>query len=154
MQRRVAITISLLLASAACRSSSNSGTTAPNNTGTRAMTAKVDGVAWSKASVGGSASNGVVILAGSDGTQTIGISFAAGTTGTQAISASTVASGSLTIGAQTWKASVGTGTGNVTVTTSTANHVVGTFSFTAQAVTSGATPATRQVTVGTFDVTF
>ena len=154
MRRCLAMAMSVLLVSTACGSSSDSGTTGPTNTGTHAMTAKVDGVAWSTGSVGGSASNGVVILAGSDGTQTIGISFAAGTTGTQVISASTVVSGSLTIGAQTWKANVGTGTGTVTVTTSTANHVVGTFSFTAQALVAGTSPTTRQVTAGTFDVTF
>jgi hypothetical protein len=147
--------MSVLLVSAACgSSSSSSGTTGPTNTGTRVMTAKVDGVAWSTTSAGGSVSNGVFILAGSDGTQTVGISFAAGSTGTQSISPSTVVSGSLTIGAQTWKANVGTGTGTVTITTSTANHVAGAFSFTAQALVAGTSPAIRQVTAGTFDVTF
>jgi len=92
-------------------------------------------------------------LAGSDGTQTIGVSFAAAS-GTQAISAGTIVSGSLTIGPLTWKAGPGTGTGTVTVATVTANHVVGTFSFTAQGLVASTTPATRQVTAGTFDVTF
>jgi hypothetical protein len=53
-----------------------------------------------------------------------------------------------------WKAGPGTGTGTVTVTIATANHVAGTFSFTAQGIVASTTPATRQVTAGTFDVTF
>jgi hypothetical protein len=117
------------------------------------MSAKIDGAAWTTALAGGSATNGLVILAGSDGAQTIAISFAA-TTGTQTISPGTIVSGSLAIGALTWKAGPGTGTGSVTVTTATANHVVGTFNFTAQGIVATTTPATRQVTAGTFDVTF
>jgi hypothetical protein len=153
MRRRWMMVASALVVSTACGSSSSSSSTGPTNTGGRTLSAKVDGVAWSTNSVGGSVANGVVILAGSDGTQTIGISFAP-TTGTQPISVSTVVSGSLTIGSQTWKAGPGTGTGTVTVTTATANHFVGTFSFTGQGVVSSVTPATRQVTAGTFDVTF
>ena len=153
MRRCLMMLTSALVISTACGGSSGSGSTGPTNTGGRAMSAKVDGAAWSTSAVGGSVSNGAVILAGSDGTQTIGISFAQ-TTGTQSISAATVVSGSLTIGAQTWKAGPGTGTGTVTVTTATANHFVGTFSFTGQGVVNSVTPATRQVTVGTFDVTF
>lgn len=154
MRRRLMMVASALVVSTACSSSSSStGSTGPTNTGGRTLSAKVDGVAWSTNSVGGSVSGGAVILAGSDGTQTIGISFAQ-TTGTQSISAATVVSGSLTIGSQTWKAGPGTGTGTVTVTTATANHFVGTFSFTGQGVVASVTPATRQVTSGTFDVTF
>jgi hypothetical protein len=149
------IVMSALVVSTACggSSSSSNGSTGPTNTGGRTLSAKVDGVAWSTNVVGGSVANGVVILAGSDGTQTIGISFAQ-TTGTQSVSAATVVSGSLTIGSQTWKAGPGTGAGTVTVTTATANHFAGTFSFTGQGVVSSVTPATRQVTAGTFDVTF
>jgi hypothetical protein len=145
--------MSVLLASTACGGSGNSGTTAPNNTGSRVMSAKVDGAAWNTTIAGGSATNGLVILAGSNGTQTIAISFAA-TPGTQNISPGTIVSGSLTIGSLMWKAGPGTGTGTVTVTTSTANRVVGTFSFTAQGIVASTTPATRQITAGTFDVTF
>jgi hypothetical protein len=53
-----------------------------------------------------------------------------------------------------WKAGPGTGVATVTVTTATANHVTGTFSFTAQGIVASTTPATHQVTAGTFDVTF
>jgi hypothetical protein len=153
MQRRLAMAMSILLVSTACGGGSGSGATGPTTTSTRAMSAKVDGAAWITAFAGGSATNGLVILAGSDGSQTIAISFAAAT-GTQTISPGTIVSGSLTIGALTWKAGPGTGTGSVTVTTATANHVVGTFSFTAQGIVASTTPATRQITAGTFDVTF
>jgi hypothetical protein len=145
--------MSVLLVSTACGGSSGSGTTGPTNTSTRVMSAKVDGAAWVTTIAGGSATNGLVILAGSDGTQTIAISFAA-TPGTQTISPGTIVSGSLTVGALMWKAGPGTGTGTVTVTIATANHVAGTFSFTAQGIVASTTPATRQVTAGTFDVTF
>ena len=153
MRRRLAMTMSVLLVSTACGGSSNSASTGPNNTSTRVMSARVDGAAWNTTIAGGSATNGLVILAGSDGAQTIAISFAA-SVGTQTISPGTVVSGSLTVGALMWKAGPSTGTGSVTVTTVTANHVVGTFSFTAQGLVATTTPATRQVTAGTFDVTF
>jgi hypothetical protein len=42
----------------------------------------------------------------------------------------------------------------VTLTTLTANHVVGTFTFTAKALANSVTPATRVVTSGQFDVTY
>lgn len=153
MRRCLMMLTSALVISTACGGSSGSGSTGPTNTGGRTMSAKVDGAAWSTLAVGGSVSNGAVILAGSDGTQTIGISFAAAA-GTQTISAGTIVSGSLTIGSLTWKAGPGSGTGTVTVTAATANHFAGTFSFTAQGLVASTTPATRQVTAGTFDVTF
>jgi len=98
--------------------------------------------------------NGIAILAASNGTQTIGLSFVP-SVGTQTVTATGIVIGQVTIGGQTWQASGGAGSsGSVTVSTATATHLVGTFSFTAPALTTGATPATRQVTAGVFDVTF
>ena len=150
MQRRQWIAVSALVFTGAC---GDSGATAANRIGGRTMSATVDGTAWSTTTLAGSLINGLVSIAGASGTQTIAITFAA-TSGAQPIAQSSVVAGSLTIGTLNWAAGPGTGTGTVTVTTATDNHFVGTFSFTAQALVSGTTPATRQVTAGTFDVTF
>jgi hypothetical protein len=150
MQRSSWIAASALVFMAAC---SDSGATAANHIGGRTMSATVDGTAWSTTTLAGSLTNGVVSIVGVNGNQTIGISFAA-TSGPQPIAQTSVVAASLAIGTLTWGAGPGTGTGTVTVTTATDNHFVGTFSFTAQALASGTTPATHQVTAGTFDVTF
>jgi hypothetical protein len=150
MQRRYWVAVPALVSIVAC---SDSGATAANHIGGRTMSASVDGTAWSTTTLAGSLLNGTVSILGASGNQTIGISFAA-TSGTQLIAQSSVVAGSLAIGTLTWGAGPGTGTGTVTVTTATDNHFVGTFSFTAQALVSGTTPATHQVTAGTFDVTF
>ena len=157
MQRRLLVAMSALLVSTACGSSgSDNTTTGPtkNNNSARSMSAKIDGASWVATNVGGSVTNGIAILAATNGTQTIGLSFLP-SVGTQIVTATGLVIGQVMIGGQTWQASGGAGSsGSVTVTTATANHLVGTFSFTAPAFTTGATPATRQVTAGVFDVTF
>ena len=158
MHRRLLLAMSVLLVSTACGgSSSDNTTTGPtnnNNNSARSMSAKIDGVAWTATTVGAGVSNGIAILAAGNGTTTIGLSFVPAV-GTQTVTATGIVIGQLTIGGQTWQtAGIAGGSGSVTVTTATANHLVGTFSFTAPALTSGATPATRQVTAGAFDVTF
>lgn len=150
MLRRPWIAVPALVLMAAC---GDSGATDANRIGGRTMSAKVDGAAWSTTTLSGNLTNGVVVIAGTSGNQAIGISFAA-SSGAQPIAQNSVVAGSLAIGTLTWGAGPGTGTGTVTVTTATDNHFVGTFSFTAQALVSGTTPATHQVTAGTFDVTF
>jgi len=154
MQRRISTAVLALLMAAAC-GGSDSGSTAPNNTSARQMSAKVDGNTWTATSVGAGITNGIAIIVGTNVTQTVSIAFAA-VTGTQTITPTGIVIGQVTIGTQTWQAGgvTGTGTGTVTVTTASANHLVGTFSFTAQAVAPGTSPASRQVTTGTFDVTF
>lgn len=139
-----------LVLMAAC---GDSGATDANRIGGRTISAKIDGVAWSTTTLAGNLTNGVVVIAGTSGNQAIKITFAAAS-GTQPIGQGSIVAGSLVIGTLTWEAGPGAGTGTVTVTTATDNHFVGTFSFTAQAIVSSTTPATRQVTAGTFDVTF
>ncbi len=155
MPKRLLIGLSIIAFAAAC-GGGDSSTGINTNTG-QSMTASIDGSAFSTSFVGVSTSGGVVILAGSNGTQTIGLSFAP-TTGTQAVAATTVVSGSLTIGAQTWRAGPATstpgGSGSITVTTASANHYAGTFSFTLVGIVAGTNPASRAVTSGTFDVKF
>jgi hypothetical protein len=125
----------------------------PNQSGARTMSARIDGAAWSTTSVGVSTTNSLLILAGSNGTQTIGFGVAM-TQGTHTIGPSSAATANVMIGQQTWNATSFQGSGSIIITTLTANRAVGTFSFTANAVTSGASPATRQITNGQFDVTF
>jgi hypothetical protein len=158
MQRRLFLAMSVLLVSTACGSSSDNTTTGPtnnnNNNSARSMSAKIDGASWVATTVGAGVTNGIAILAASNGTQTIGLSFVP-SVGTQTVTATGIVIGQLTIAGQTWQTSGNSGgSGSVTVTTATTNHLVGTFSFTAPALTTGATPATRQVTAGVFDVTF
>jgi hypothetical protein len=56
-------------------------------------------------------------------------------------------------GGKSWGSSLQGGTGSVTLTTLTANHIVGTFAFSAVASGGGAT-GTSVVTNGQFDITF
>lgn len=130
----------------------------PNPSGNRTMTATIDGSAFTAIGVGVSTTNGLLILAGADASgRAIGISanMLQGT-GTQTIGGNSVASGNVIIGSNSWVAgaTVTGGTGSVTLTTLTASHAVGTFSFTAPSQSATATPATRVVTNGHFDVTW
>jgi len=54
---------------------------------------------------------------------------------------------------QTWSTVAPGSTGSIVITTYTANRIAGTFSFTAAALSGGAT-GTLTVTNGSFDVTF
>lgn len=156
MQRRLFLAMSALLVSTACggSSSDNTATGPTNNNSARSMSAKIDGASWIATTVGAGVANGIAILAASNGTQTVGLSFVP-IVGTQTMTPTGIVIGSVTIGSQMWQATGTTGSsGTVSVTTATANHLVGTFSFTAPAFTTGATPAIRQVTAGAFDVTF
>jgi hypothetical protein len=65
-----------------------------------------------------------------------------------------IVSGSLTIGALTWKARSQRRHGKRDGNHRDGNHVAGTFNFTAQGIVASTTPATRQISAGTFDVTF
>jgi len=155
MQPRLLIATSALIISASCGGSTSTG---PTNTNTktnppRSMSAKVDGTAWTATSVGGSVTNGIAILVGTNVSQTLGISFVP-TVGTQAMTPTGIVIGQVTVGSQTWQATGTTGSsGSVTVTSASAARVVGTFSFTAPPL-GGGSAAARQVTAGTFDVTF
>jgi hypothetical protein len=157
MQRRFLwLAMAALSMSTACGGSSS---TAPTNTNThtntnsaRSMSAKVDGTAWTATTVGAGVTGGIAILVGTNVTQSVSISFVP-TVGTQTMTPTGIVIGQVTIGGQTWQATGTAGSsGSVTVATATASHVVGTFSFTAPPL--GGTGATRQVTAGTFDVTF
>jgi hypothetical protein len=120
------------------------------------MTARIDGASWSAISIATSGGNGPsLIITGSNISQTLAILLPLNTgTGTKTIGQSSVVSGTLIVGSQQWAANPAQGgTGSITLTTVAARHVAGTFQFTL-AAQAGATPATRQVTSGAFDVTY
>jgi len=158
MRRRLFVAMSALLLSSGCGSSSDNGTTGPNNnnhnpSGARSMSAKVDGVAWTATAVGAGITNGIAIVSGATATQGVTISFVP-TTGTQTITPTGIVIGSVIVGGQMWQTNGTGGSGTVTVTSASATRVVGTFSFTAPPFTGNTASPARQVTAGTFDVTF
>jgi hypothetical protein len=154
MQRRSWLAIAALVTATACGGSSSTAPTNTKTSGAKSMAARIDGTAWSATSVGGSVTGGIAILVGTNVTQTVSISFVP-TVGTQTMTPTGIVIGQVTIGSQTWQATGTSGSsGSVTVTTATANRVVGTFNFAAPLLGGGANASTRQVTAGTFDVTF
>lgn len=160
MSRRftLGVTAALILA-AACGGSDNGPTdpgtiTPPNGT----MSARIDGAAWAATAIAVTAQNGHLIVSGGSSNGQ-GVAIGASTVpgpGTQTIGGNTnaAAQGVITVGTQSWSANAIQGSGTVTITTLTANRAAGTFSFTAPALSAGATPATRVVTAGQFDVRF
>ena len=74
--------------------------------------------------------------------------------GTQTIGRNSAALGVVSLASTQWSANSFQGAGTVTLTVVTATRVVGSFSFTAQAVTASTFPASKTVTSGEFDVTF
>ncbi len=155
MRRSVALLLAPLIFSSACGGSSKNPA-APNNppSGASSMSASIDGTAWTAIAVTAGKAPGTLIVSGSDVVRTLTVSFAATATGSQTIGPNSVALGMVVIGGQSWQANaVGTGGGTVNITTLTANRVVGTFTFTAVGG-QGATPASRQVTNGKFDVRY
>ncbi|HEY4100364.1 MAG TPA: hypothetical protein VGM20_05765 [Gemmatimonadales bacterium] len=162
MIRRVlsALALSALVTTAGC--SSSDSTTGPGGgggpQGNFGMSATINGQAWAAAAKPSVAvSNGIFAMAGLN--LTYGISMAVvqatgpgtysltylNTPGSSGIVASGTGGG--------WDTYAPGGSGSVTFTTFTSNHVVGTFSMVAAAVSGGAT-GTLTVTNGAFDVTY
>lgn len=116
------------------------------------MSARIDGQAWSTsialATVPPTPS-GFAVVSGSDGTTTIAFAFRP-STGTHEIGASIGTNANLTAGSTMWIATTSSGSGTIVVTSLTNERVAGTFEFTMTA--GGATPATRVVTGGQFDI--
>jgi hypothetical protein len=151
------MSVAALAVAAACGGDSGNAT-APKNpgTGNRTMWARIDGATWTATNIAASGANGTLIVSGARGTDavvTITASLVQGT-GTQAMGRNSVALGSVTIGNTQWAAGNLLGSGSVTLTLVTATRAVGTFAFTAPAVSASTSPATKTVTQGAFDVTF
>jgi hypothetical protein len=120
------------------------------------MSARIDGAVWSATSVAtDSAAPSLIIISGTMGARsvTIGIPVDQGP-GTQAVGSPTPVFAGLVVGSQSWLASrTQGGAGSLTLTTVAPGHVAGTFEFTL-AAHDGASPATRRVSAGEFDVKY
>ena len=144
-----------VLASACGGSSGDKGVTNPKPKN-GSMTAKIDGASWSAVSIATTGGvSGALIASGADLTNAIAIVIPVNTgTGVEQMSQTSVVSATLVGAGKTWSANPAQGgTGSITLTTVATGHVVGSFAFTL-AGQSGATPATRQITVGQFDITY
>jgi len=128
----------------------------PGN-GDARMSARIDGQAWSASlalAAGGSQAGAVIAVSGSDQAQrTIAFAFINAGTGTYEIEPGAATNAVLSEGSAQWQAAPGQGTGTITITTLNAERIAGTFEFTAEPGSGGAT-GTRVVTQGTFDVEF
>ncbi len=141
------------LGAAACGGSSTA-TTQPSG-GSPGMKATIDGSSWTATAVQAFHEGSIISVGGAVvGGFSIGLAFA-DSAGTYNIGPTgPEATASVMLGSTTWIASVAEGSGTITVSALDAKHVAGTFSFVAPAFPTAATPATRTVTSGTFNVNF
>jgi hypothetical protein len=129
--------------------------TGPNDQpGSHSMSATVDGSSWSAQAAAAQRSNGFVgVGASASDLSTISFAFP-DHTGTFQVASQDGTNASFISSGKSWTAAFGTGgSGTISVTTLTATRVTGTFSFTAPALTGGAT-GNKTVTNGTFDIEF
>ena len=151
----------LFLAACGGSDSSVTGTNNNGNTGgtlNAGISATIDGKAWVGASAAVVYKNSIISFAGTELASLTTVSVATGTVtgpGTFPLGLGTTNAGIglITQNSASWSTSGQGGTGTLVITTLTANHLVATFSFTAPALTNGAT-GTRQVTNGKIDATF
>ncbi len=161
MQRKlIRLTVSAgLFLLAACGGSS---TTGPSSGGNGGVSADIDGAHWTAVASTVTSSNGVVAIGSADASGVaIGMAFPDQGPGTYAISSQQVITNfSLSqsggqSGVQSWSASAVQGSGSVVITSRTANHIVGTFSFSAPGFTGTPVPTTTKVvTNGKIDITY
>lgn len=147
------VAMAAVVFTSACGGDNGTGPTKPDN---GSMTARIDGATWSAISIATTSGAGSsLIISGTNIAETLSIVIPLDQgTGTQTVSLASTVSGAFTIGSQSWVANpVQGGTGTITLTTVAPGHVTGTFEF-ALAALQGATPATRQVTSGQFDVKY
>ncbi len=143
-----ALVLMLCLGVAACGDDDPTNPLAGAMNGT--MTATIDGAPWSAVSIQANRGSGFLTIAGSD-IEPLGIGFTiqeAGP-GTYPLGPTEITSANVTNLSSAWTAA----SGQIVYTTIEANHVVGTFQFTAP-LTVGSGAAERVVTSGAFDVTF
>jgi hypothetical protein len=163
MRRLVVLTGVFAFALAtACGGDKAETTTGPTG-GTGTVTngtfkATINGTSWGAASaVGVSRSGNIVAVAAVSPTYTLafGISnLALNQTGTFSLNTGQLNLVNISTAAgQTWSTVAPGSTGSIVITTYTANRIAGTFSFTAAALSGGAT-GTLTVSNGSFDVTF
>lgn len=157
---RHALSLTACLAILAC---GDDKVTGPGGGGGGTMTATVSGTAFNPPSltVGASHVNGVLTIQGSTTASPItAISInvlnvtGPGTYQLNPNFAGTFGQVTITNGAtaQAWTTALSPGNGSITVSTLTSTRVAGTFTFTAQFASGGAT-GQKNVTSGTFDIT-
>ncbi|MDX2473717.1 MAG: hypothetical protein QNL91_08390 [Candidatus Krumholzibacteria bacterium] len=118
------------------------------------VTATVNGESFSAAVVQGVRNGGIIGVGSSNVGAELAIGFGWLDTGepSYTISVGSAANGTvIKAGGGTWQASGDQGSGTIFVETLTATRVAGTFSFTAVVVGTTGSPATMNVTNGTFD---
>ena len=149
----------LLLAVAACGKDATSPQNSVSNPVVLAkgsMGARIDGAAWNATlAVSAVNSNGIIAIAGNDGTHTLGFGLAANGTGTFTIGPLSATNGLLIqSGGAAWTANLARGSGTVTITSLTSTAVAGTFSFTL--LPSPGTPANanKVISDGVFNIKF
>ncbi len=157
MQRNlIRLTVSAgLFLLAACGGSS---TTSPSGGGNGGLSADIDGAHWTAVASTVRSANGVLSIGAADASGlTIGMAFPDQGPGTYAISQQQLITNfTLSLnGSESWAASAIQGSGSVIITSRTANHIVGTFSFSAPGFTGSPVPTTTKVvTNGKIDVTY
>ena len=131
-------------------------TTGPATPNNGAMSAVIDGAAWSAVSIAiDSLAPSSIVIWGSSASEKIAIAIPVDQgPGTQTVGSTTPVFAGLVSGSQSWLASrTQGGSGSITLTTVVPGHIVGTFQFTL-AAHDGASPAQRRVSSGQFDVRY
>jgi hypothetical protein len=151
--------LALLLLAAACgkdATSPQNSVSSPVVLARGSMGAKVDGATWNATlAVSAVNNNGIIAIAGNDGTQTLGFGLAANGTGTYTIGPLSPTNGLLIqSGGAAWTANLSRGSGTVTVTSLTAAAVAGTFSFTLVASPGTPANANKVISDGVFNIRF
>jgi hypothetical protein len=161
--RRLAITGAFALALATACGGDKDSTTAPPGGTTGTVTngtfrATINGTSWSAngaVGVSRTTTNNIVAVAAVSATYTIAFGISNLTApGTFSLNTGQLNLANVSAAAgQSWSTVAPGGSGSIVITTFTANRIAGTFSFTAAALSGGAT-GTVTVTNGSFDVTY
>jgi hypothetical protein len=145
-----------MLVAAACGDDDDGGPTDPPQSDTTLTVSLDGGTTFTAATANITSSAGRLLVIASNGpNESMGLGFelrigpqASGTGGTATASYVRIGTGSWAAGPN-----LATSSGTLTLTAATANHVVGTFSFTLVS-TAASTPATRQMTNGRIDIRY
>ena len=135
-------------------SGGGSGGTGGGTTSSGTMTAQIDGSAFSSTTAAGTLSGGILAISGGDTSgRSIAFAFFPTGTGTHTTSGNVGTNFIVVVNFQGFSAVSGNGSGTITLTTLTSNKAIGTFSCVAMASSGGAV-GSKNVTNGTFNVTF
>ncbi len=159
MRRTAWLSAVALFATLACGGGSSTGPGNGNNNplASEPLSAVINGVQWGSPAPSVSYKNNILAVAGIDLAITASISFGAlaPVAGVYALSYQNPVGGSaiVTEGGKGWGTGFPGGTGTLTITALTAHRVAGSFSFTAEPASGGAT-GTVSVTNGKFDINY